>query len=118
MKQLIHELRASYVDTEAEDQTLQNCFNHNITLQNPGDFTSGVIDIIGTATHVASNMNYIYVTSDIEFRFVINGDEELVGRHFSYMNLENTFNILLENLSTESGAITSIKYLYGKITPE
>ena len=115
MKQLIHELRASYVDTQADDQTLQNCFNHNITLQSPGNFTSGVVEIIGTQTHSASNMNYVYVTSDKEFRLVINGDEELIGRHFSIMNLETNFNLLFENVSTDPGATTSIKYLYGKV---
>ena len=117
MKQMMHELRASYVDTETDDQTLQNCFNHNITLDNPGNFVSGVVELVGTQTHSASNINYIYVTADTEFRFIVNGDEELIGRHFSYMNIQNQFNILLENVSTDPGVTTSIKYLYGKVIP-
>lgn len=118
MRQIMHELRASYIDTEAEEQTLQNCFNHNITLENPGNFQSGVIKLVGTQTHQASNLHYIYVTSDQEFRFIVNGDEEIVGRHFSYMNLSSTFNILLENVNTDPATETSIKYLYGVINSE
>lgn len=115
MKQIMHELRVSFVDTDTDNQTLQNCFNHSITLETPGKFESGMTTISGTGTYTANNLHYIYVTSETEFRFVVNGDEELIGRHFSYMNLENTFNIIIENVETLPEVETTIKYMHGVI---
>ncbi len=115
MRQLNHDVRISYIDTSQVDQSMQNFFVHNLTVEDPGLFTSGIINLTGDETFTANGINYLYVTSDVEFRIVINGNEEIICRHLSTINFKTAFNILFENIEC-SGIVpvTNIKYLHGK----
>lgn len=119
MSQLLHDVRVSYINTDTLSQSLQTCFNHSFNLDNPGKFTSGLLTLSGSQDYSIQGVNYIYVTSEKQFRIVINGENEIVGNHFSIINTNGIFNVLLENVECDEGEmLCEIKYFYGVLINE
>jgi len=116
MKQLIHDVRVNFIDTDSSSQTIQNNFSHSFSIEDPENYISGVMDLTGAELFSVDQINFIYVTSDAPFRFIVNGDNELITNHISLINLDLKFNILIESVTSSNvSSVTNIKYLHGKL---
>jgi len=112
MRQLSHDVRIVYIDNT--DDTVQNCYNHQFQVDNPNTYSSHSLNLVGPQVDRYNDLNYIYISAQHPIRVVINGTNELIVEHLSYINTKATFDVFLENVDT--GILeNNIQVLYGRV---
>ncbi len=112
MRQLQHDVRIVYVDNT--DDTIQNCYNHQFQLENPNTYASRSLNLIGDRFYEINDANYVYISSQHPVRIMINGSNEVIAEHLSYINTTGAFDVHLSN-SDVTILENNVQILYGRV---
>ena len=113
---LTQHLRAMYYDNTVENQSIQACFNHSLNLDNVSDYRTDDLYLRGEEEYVVDHANFVYLTSNICVTVIINGTEVLKGCHFSYVQKDTSFNMVIRNEACTVDAMSNrIQIFHGLI---
>jgi len=101
LKRLIYDVRASFNDSEASDQTFLNNLTHQYLIDNPEIYSAEKITLNASGntsnSYTITNVNCFFAVSDKPFKIIFNDIPEnfLITHHFSFVNLTelNSFTI-------------------------
>jgi len=113
-KQIIHDIKISFSDSSASDQTIVNNLTQQYIITNPNAYSSSRINLIGTNVFNIDDINFIYLSSENQISAKINNQTELILQHLSYINLSETFDVILSNVSGQMNS--EIQLFYGSIS--
>ncbi len=116
MKQLSHDVRISYINND--DAILQNCYTHQFSIDNPDTYSGTNIRLVDRQEFAMSNCNYLYLTASQPVRIIMDGSNELIVNHLSYVNLDANVDFLIQNLDNAEAVATDIQILYGRVIDE
>ncbi len=114
MRQLSHDVRIVYIDNT--DDTVQNCYNHQFKIDNPNSYASRSLNLGQIRTFNIQDVNYLYISAQYPIRVVIDGSNEIICEHLSWINTEQTSFI---TITSNDVAIleNNVQILYGTSDP-
>jgi hypothetical protein len=116
MKQLSHDVRVSYISNEGD--TIQNCYAHQLSINNPDSYSSTNITLNDQQTFAIQNCNYLYLAASRPVTIVIDGVNEITVNHLAYVNLEAHVDFMIANPDGVGSRSTELQLLYGRVVNE
>lgn len=101
-KRLVYDIRVSFNDSEAIDQSFVNNITHQFLVDNPEDYTTRKLTLNGTVPFDVGEVNFLFAASDDPFKVIFDKavdppveTEFLVAQHISFVNLTALTNVVI-----------------------
>lgn len=108
-------LNVQYLDQELIQQSLHNCINHYYDLENVIDVRSGNMFLNPSQSYSATNINFLFLASDIDVRVTIDGNKHFDVMQFVLVQRNVNFDFSIQPQIVPMNCTVNIHFLHGKI---
>lgn len=115
LRRISADFRATYLDQETISQTLQNCLNHQYTLDGVIDYKNMNFFLAPNQTYGASGINFLFLASNLDLQLTIDGDKQFSVTEFVLVQRDYVFSFEIKPIIIPAGCNVNIHCMHGKL---